>query len=110
MTIGFSSSVLRLKLFSSSLHRYISFYLLFRLKEQLGSGQFGVVHHGIWRTRSETGCKDMDVAVKAVENGRKSEERVKFLQEAVVMGQFHNPYILQIFGIINEDHVSTDFV
>lgn len=82
------------------------FYLISRLKEQLGSGQFGVVHHGIWRIRSEAGCKDTDVAVKVTENGGKSEERVKFLQEAVIMGQFKNPYILQIFGIINDDHVS----
>ena len=48
----------------------------------------------------------MDVAVKAVENGSDLEQRVKFLQEAVIMGQFKNPYILQIFGIMNEDDVS----
>ena len=48
----------------------------------------------------------MDVAVKAVQNGSELEERVKFLQEAVIMAQFKNPYILQIFGIMNEDHVS----
>ena len=79
-----------------------------RLREQLGSGQFGIVQHGIWsrRVKSETDCKDIDVAVKIVENGSKLEERVKFLQEAVIMGQFKNPYILQIFGIINEDNVS----
>ena len=47
----------------------------------------------------------MDVAVKVAENGSKTEERVKFLQEAVIMGQFKNPYILQIIGIINEDYV-----
>ena len=65
-----------------------------------------MVQHGIWKKRSETGCKDTDVAVKGVENGGNSEERVKFLQEAVIMGQFKNPYILQILGIINGDHVS----
>lgn len=48
----------------------------------------------------------MDVAVKAVQNGSELEERVKFLQEAVIMAQFKNPYILQIFGIMNEDDVS----
>ena len=92
----------------------MAFCLISRLKEQLGSGQFGVVQHGTWRIKSETGCQDKDVAVKtaaAAENGSKLEERVKFLQEAVnIMGQFKNPYILQIFGIINEDYVSEKFV
>ena len=69
-----------------------------------------MVQHGIWRIKSETGCQDKDVAVKTSENGSKLEERVKFLQEAVIMGQFKNPYILQIFGIINEDYVSEKFV
>ena len=88
----------------------MAFYLISRLKKHLGSGQFGVVQHGIWRIKSETGCQDKDVAVKTSENGSKLEERVKFLQEAVIMGQFKNPYILQIFGIINEDYVSEKFV
>ena len=69
-----------------------------------------MVQHGIWRIKCETGCQDKDVAVKIAENGSKLEERVKFLQEAVIMGQFKNPYILQIFGIINEDHVSIKLV
>ena len=88
----------------------MAFCLISRLKEHLGSGQFGVVQHGIWKIKSETGFQDKNVAVKTAENGSKLEERVKFLQEAVIMGQFKNPYILQIFGIINEDHVSIKFV
>ena len=69
-----------------------------------------MVQHGIWRIKCDTTCQDKDVAVKTAENGSKLEERVKFLQEAVIMGQFKNPYILQIFGIINEDHVSIKLV
>ena len=42
----------------------------------------------------------MEVAVKTMENGASEEDRVKFLQEAAIMGQFNNPYILKIYGIL----------
>ena len=85
----------------------MAFCLISRLKEYLGRGQFGIVQRGIWRIKCETGCQDKDVAIKIASE---LEERVKFLQEAVIMGQFKNAYILQIFGIINEDHVSIKLV
>lgn len=72
-----------------------------------------MVQHGIWKMRCESGYKDtdIDVAVKVVENqGSNSVERIKLLQEAVIMGQFKNPYILQILGIINGDHVSCSII
>ena len=47
----------------------------------------------------------MEVAVKSLEQGTGKEERVKFLQEAVVMGQFNHRNILRIFGIIFDNPV-----
>ena len=47
---------------------------------------------------SEGGVKE--VAVKTMENGASEEVRVKFLQEAAIMEQFNNPYILKIYGAL----------
>lgn len=72
-----------------------------RLKEYLGSGQFGVVYRALLElTGMESGGGVKEVAVKTMEDGANEEERVKFLQEAAVMGQFSNPYIISIYGIL----------
>ena len=87
-----------------------TFVYNYRLKERLGSGQFGTVHRGLWRKRAETEPEPesdiVEVAVKSMQQGASEEERVKFLQEAAIMGQFKHPYILQIMGIITGDPVS----
>ena len=33
-------------------------------------------------------------------NDAGDEEKIKFLQEAVIMGQFRSPYIVRLFGVI----------
>ena len=75
--------------------------LSYRLKEYLGSGRFGIVYRGLLTVAegdSEGGVKE--VAVKTMENGASEEDRVKFLQEAAIMGQFNNPYIVKIYGVL----------
>ena len=42
----------------------------------------------------------MEVAVKSLEGEPTEEERVKFLQEATIMGQFKHPNIIRIVGIV----------
>ena len=67
----------------------------------MGSGRFGVVYHGLQTVTgvdSEGGVKE--VAVKTMENGASEEDRIKFLQEAAIMGQFNNPYIVKIYGVL----------
>ena len=73
--------------------------MLYRIHEKLGCGQFGVVYRG------ELHLSDvedpLEVAMKTLEDGRDEEERVKFLQEAAIMGQFvRHPNILTILGIV----------
>ena len=54
-----------------------------------------------------------EVAVKTIESGASEEQRIKFLQEAAIMGQFNNPYIVKIFGVITSSQpvgIYTDFV
>ena len=49
----------------------------------------------------------MEAAVKTMEEGASEEERVKFLQEATIMGQFKNhPNIVRILGIVLDIPVS----
>ena len=42
----------------------------------------------------------MEVAVKTMQNDACEEDRIKFLQEAAIMGQFNNPYVVKLYGVI----------
>ncbi len=71
-----------------------------RLLEVLGSGQFGTVTKGAW-LREEGGREILcEVAVKTMTEEATKEDKVKFLQEAAIMGQFKQANILRIQGII----------
>ena len=42
----------------------------------------------------------MQVAVKILTNTASEVERVKFLQEAAIMGQFYHPNIVRLHGVV----------
>ena len=69
---------------------------LYRITYHLGSGQFGTVSKGIWQ--SPMGA--MDVAVKQLQPGASEEEKVKFLQEAAINGQFSHPNVVKLMGVV----------
>ena len=80
-----------------------------RTHEELGSGQFGTVYRGVlvWQQIADSEDTGVEVAVKTMEEGANEEERVKFLQEATIMGQFKNhPNIVRILGIVLDAPVS----
>ena len=52
------------------------------------------------------GVTALEVAVKSMELGACKDGRVKFLQEAAIMGQFGHRNILRVFGIILNESVS----
>ena len=57
----------------------------------------------MWHHSEGDESVEEEVAVKSIENGASNEERVKFLQEAAIMGQFNHPNIVKIIGIFVTD-------
>ena len=68
----------------------------YRIYEELGSGNFGMVHRGLWASSQHR----TEVALKCLLTSSTEGERVKFLQEAAIMGQFKHPNILNILGMV----------
>ncbi len=78
-----------------------------RVQEQIGSGQFGRVYKGVWQS---PGGGEVEVAVKTLKEGSGEEDRVKFLQEAAIMGQFKHPNVVEMHGLITiGEPVSDDY-
>ena len=48
------------------------------------------------------GEEKIEVAVKTLKDGAGKEDKVKFLQEAAIMGQFSHPNVVKLYGIITE--------
>ena len=70
--------------------------MLIRLTGVLGSGEFGTVSKGVW----ENPMGAMDVAVKQLQPGASEEEKVKFLQEGAINGQFRHPNVVKLMGVV----------
>ena len=68
----------------------------------LGSGQFGTVHRGEWLQASGSSEEKSDVAVKTLKEGAGELDKVKFLQEAAIMGQFSHPNVVELYGVITQ--------
>ena len=71
-----------------------------RLGDLLGSGQFGTVYKGV--LGSGEGGGEVEVAVKTLKEGSGEEDRVKFLQEAAIMGQFKHHNVVTMHGVVTE--------
>uniref|UniRef100_A0A3Q2Z1X0 non-specific protein-tyrosine kinase n=1 Tax=Hippocampus comes TaxID=109280 RepID=A0A3Q2Z1X0_HIPCM len=66
--------------------------------EELGSGNFGTVRKGIYKTKMQP------VAVKILKNDESGTSlREEMLREANVMQQLDNPYIVRMIGICDAD-------
>jgi serine/threonine protein kinase len=71
---------------------------MYRLGDLLGSGQFGMVYKGVM----DCGSGEMDVAVKTLKEGSGGMDRVKFLQEAAIMGQFKHHNVVTTYGVVTQ--------
>lgn len=65
--------------------------------EEIGSGEFAFVNRALWLER--TGA-NLTVAVKSLHSPASEEERLKFLQEAAIMGQFIHPNVVRLIGVV----------
>ena len=80
---------------------------MLRLVRLLGSGEFGDVRKALW-TESESN-RVLEVAVKTLKENAAMEERVKFLQEAAVMGQFYHQNVVQLHGVVLEHDTTVSY-
>ncbi|XP_019858237.1 PREDICTED: ephrin type-B receptor 4-like isoform X3 [Amphimedon queenslandica] len=72
-----------------------------KVTDYLGSGQFGTVNKGVWTTPT---AGSVSVAIKTLNDNTSEDERVKFLQEAAIMGQFHHPNVVKLHGVVTIGH------
>ncbi len=73
--------------------------LFCRVTEVIGSGHFGEVDKGLWKSTKQNAT--LEVALKTIPKEGKADHRIKLLQEALIMGQFSHPNVIQLFGIIS---------
>lgn len=69
-----------------------------RIEGHLGSGQFGLVEQGTWRN----GIRNIPVAIKLLKAGASGTDKVRFLQEAAIMGQFRHPNVVTLYGVVSK--------
>ncbi|XP_062502486.1 uncharacterized protein LOC134179565 [Corticium candelabrum] len=74
-----------------------------RLEETIGSGEFGIVSRALWYQNSNV----VTVAVKTLKS-RKEDDRVRFFQEAAIVGQFYHQNVVALHGIILPTSVITE--
>ena len=72
---------------------------MYSISQQLGFGEFGVVSLGTW---SKTSADRVQVAVKTINSQCSESEKVKFLREAAIMGQFDDNHIVKLHGVVTE--------
>ena len=75
-------------------------YLNCSVSNFIGSGEFGTVHLGLWSNGS---ADPVQVAVKTLNSQCSESNRVKFLREAAIMGQFVHNNVVQLHGVVTEE-------
>ena len=73
------------------------FFFVYRQSVRLGAGQFGTVFKGLWLSSSSS---KVEVAIKTLSNDVGEKERVKFLQEGAIIGQFQHPNVVKLHGMV----------
>jgi len=71
-------------------------FILDRLGDEIGSGQFGTVLHGMW---NHSGCIKQ-VAIKTLPDEASEADKVKLLKEAAIIEQFGHKNIVKLYGVL----------
>lgn len=69
------------------------------LAPRLPAGEFGEVYKG---TLKASGKKEVPVAIKTLKAGYTEKQRVDFLSEASIMGQFSHHNIIRLEGVVSK--------
>lgn len=69
------------------------------LTPRLPAGEFGEVYKG---TLKASGKKEVPVAIKTLKAGYTEKQRVDFLSEASIMGQFSHHNIIRLEGVVSK--------
>uniref|UniRef100_A0A6J0SMW4 receptor protein-tyrosine kinase n=1 Tax=Pogona vitticeps TaxID=103695 RepID=A0A6J0SMW4_9SAUR len=64
----------------------------------IGAGEFGEVYKGTLKS----GKKEIPVAIKTLKSGYTEKQRIDFLSEATIMGQFCHHNIIHLEGVISK--------
>ena len=56
------------------------------------------MYKGVWVSPNG----EVEVAVKTLNERSGEEDRVKFLQEAAIMGQFKHPNVVEMYGVVTQ--------
>ena len=75
------------------------YFTCYSFSQKIGSGEFGTVHLGVWTKGS---ADPIQVAVKTLNSPCSESDRVKFLREAAIMGQFESDNIVRLHGVVTE--------
>ena len=78
--------------------RLMLFLISYSINNLLGSGQFCDIFEGVWERRED----NVKVAVKILKEGSTEDDKLKFLQEAAIMGQFKHPNVVTMYGLITD--------
>ncbi|KAF3835403.1 hypothetical protein F7725_027961 [Dissostichus mawsoni] len=81
-----------------------------KIEEVIGSGEFGEVYKGRLKP---VGKKEITVAIKTLKVGFSERQRRDFLSEASIMGQFGQPNIIRLEGVVTKSRptmIITEFM
>ncbi|XP_056270648.1 ephrin type-B receptor 1-like [Pseudoliparis swirei] len=81
-----------------------------KIEEVIGSGEFGEVYRGRLKPVAK---KEIPVAIKTLKVGYSERQRRDFLSEASIMGQFDQPNIIRLEGVVTKSRptmIITEFM
>jgi len=70
-----------------------------QIQEIIGGGEFGDVCRGIIKI---PGRMEEDVALKTLKSGYNTQQKLDFLSEASIMGQFDHPNVIRLEGVVTK--------
>ena len=73
---------------------------LIMIESVIGGGEFGDVCKGVMRLPSKPG--ELTVAIKTLKAGASDKNRLDFLTEASIMGQFDDPNVIYLEGVVTK--------